>query len=416
MPEERRPFLLIAWALLFGLFVWTIRPVLTPIVLFLTLAYVLWPLFGTAIYRRLMVTLGALTFLWLLYVAGGILTPFVLGFIFAYIASPLVTRLEGQGVGRGWGALLVMAVTVLSLAVVVVLLLPLALEQGQQFLDDLPRMIEDGFAWYRAQLRRLAESRTPLIDQIPFERGLEVEASDVQRWIVDRMAELSPSWQTAVGVGQGVTAALTILGYLVLTPVLAFYLMRDLPGVSAWVEKVLPPDRQEGMMTFLRRYDELVGEYLRGQLLVALMVGIATAIGFWVVGFPNAILLGVVAGVFNIVPYLGLVVSLIPALLIALVTPPIWISLLKVAGVFFAVQSLDGYLISPRIIGERVGLHPVWVMLAIIVAGSFFGLVGLLLAIPAAVLVKLILRNSLLAYKKSVYYREAASLDDEPEV
>jgi predicted PurR-regulated permease PerM len=129
-------------------------------------------------------------------------------------------------------------------------------------------------------------------------------------------------------------------------------------------------------------------------------------LGFWIVGFPNAVLLGVVAGVFNIVPYLGLIVSLIPALLIALLTPPLWLSLLKVAGVFFVVQSLDSYFISPKIVGDRVGLHPVWVMFAIIGFASVFGVVGLLLAIPLAVLVKLVIENSVATYKASVYYRD----------
>ena len=162
-------------------------------------------------------------------------------------------------------------------------------------------------------------------------------------------------------------------------------------------------------MSFMRRYDRLLGEYLRGQLLVAAFVGIATAVGFWIVGFPNAILLGVIAGMFNIVPYLGLIVSLVPAALIALLTPPLWLSALKVAGVFFVVQSLDSYFFSPKIVGDRVGLHPVWVMLAIIGFASLFGLVGLLLAIPIAVLIKLVIENTVGTYKRSVYYQDTAA-------
>jgi predicted PurR-regulated permease PerM len=164
---------------------------------------------------------------------------------------------------------------------------------------------------------------------------------------------------------------------------------------------------------FLSQYDQLLGEYLRGQLMVATFVGLATGLGFWIVGFPNAVLLGVVAGVFNIVPYLGLIVSLVPALLIAILSPPLWLSLLKVAGVFFIVQALDSYLLSPRIIGSRVGLHPVWVMLAILAFGSFFGFVGLLIAIPLAVLIKLLIGRTVARYRSSVYYRHADEVVDE---
>lgn len=412
--EERRPFLWIAWALFLALFVWSIRPVLTPFVLFLTLVYLLAPMFGTALYRRFVVVLGALVFLWLLSVAGPMLTPFILAFVFAYVANPLVDRLAERGTGRGWAAVLVLAVVALLIAVAVVLLVPLVMHQGASFLEDLPRMMGELEAWYDARIQALADSTLPVIRDIPFERAADLDTADVGQWLADRLAEIRPGWETAVGLGQGVQTAVTILAYVVLTPVLAFYLMRDFPAMKRSLAGLLPRDRRETTLHLFRQYDVLLGEYLRGQLIVAAFVGVATAVGFWVVGYPNAVLLGVVAGVFNIVPYLGLVVSLIPALVIALVTPPLWVSLVKVSVVFFGVQAIDGYVLSPRIIGERVGLHPVWVMLAIIAAGTFFGLVGLLLAIPVAVLIKLLIVRSTIQYKRSVYYRDSGSVPEDP--
>lgn len=411
--EERRPFLWIAWALLLALFVWTIHPVLSPFVLFLALAYLIAPFFGTAFYRRMIVILGAFLFLWLLSVAGPVLIPFILAFVFAYVANPVVEHLQERRVGRGWGAVLVLVVLALVTAAAIILLVPLVMHQGADFLEDLPRMVEELEAWYAARISALAESPLPVIRDIPFERALEMDTADVSAWLADRVADLRPGWETAVGLGQGVQTALTILGYLVLTPVLAFYLIRDFPAMKSSLAGVLPKDRRETTLNFFRQYDELLGEYLRGQLLVAAFVGLATGVGLWILGFPNAVLLGVIAGVFNIVPYLGLVVSVIPALVIALVTPPLWVSLLKIAIVFFSVQAIDAYVISPRIIGERVGLHPVWIMLAIIAAGTFFGLVGLLLAIPIAVLIKLVIHRSVIQYKRSVYYKDAASVTED---
>lgn len=408
--DERRPFLLIAWALLLGFFVWTIRPVLSPIVLFLALAYLLWPFFGTALYRRMMIILGTLVFLWLLHVAGAILAPFALAFVFAYVADPLVDRLAREGLSRHWGAVVFLLAVGLVIALAMVLLVPLVSHQAAEFLQDLPRMIEDLLSWYRAQVRALARSELPIVRDVPFERALEIRSEDVIAWLTEQAGALRPTWETAVGLGQGVQTALTILGYVVLTPVLTFYLLRDFPSMKRAISDVLPEDRRERTLGFIRQYDELLGEYLRGQLLVAFFVGLATGIGFLVVGFPNAVLLGVIAGVFNVVPYLGLVVSLIPALLLAILTPPLWLSLVKVAGVFLVVQAIDAYVISPRIIGERVGLHPVWVMLAIIAGGSFFGIVGLLLAIPGAVLIMLLVRNTIGTYQDSVYFHDAASV------
>ncbi len=139
------------------------------------------------------------------------------------------------------------------------------------------------------------------------------------------------------------------------------------------------------------------------------MVGVLAGLGFWLLNFPYALLLGVVAGVFNVVPYLGLIASLIPALLIALFSGAILLSLGKIALVFVVVQLLDGTVIGPRIVGESVGLHPVWVILALAVAGFFAGFVGLLMAIPLAVLVKLLLRMALARYESSQLFRGSAS-------
>ena len=410
--DERRPFLLIAWALLLGVFVWTILPVLTPLVLFLVLAYLLSPLWGSGTYRRLVVTLGALSFLWLLHAAGSILAPFALAFVIAYVANPLVERAERRGVSRGVGALALLLVFALLVLLVLLLVVPLAAEQGREFATDFPTMVDDLIAWWNGRVAALDRDSGALLRGLPFERAL-IRSEDVSAWLAARATELRPSWRTAAGLGQGLQWVMTILGFLVLTPVLAYYLLRDFPRMKQVVADALPEDRRDVTLGFLGEYDDLLGEFMRGQLLVALFVGLATWIGFEIAQFPNAVLLGAVAGVFNLVPYLGLIVSLVPALFIAILTPPIGTSLLKVAIVFFAIQSLDNYVLSPRIIGDRVGLHPVWVMLAILAFGSFFGIVGILLAIPIAVLVKLVLIHSMARYKQSVYYREADSVSED---
>lgn len=411
--SERRILLLLAWALLLTAFAWSVRPVLSPIVLFLALVYLLTPYFGTDMYRRLVVTLGAITFLWLLNVAGSFLAPFVLALVLAYIADPFVDRLQRGRLGRAWGALLLILVAILLVTLALVLIVPMVVEQGSQFIRDLPQMIADLQSWYRAQVERLAASPLPVIRDIPFERALEIETRDVEAFLTERARELRLGWEDALGLGRGLQVMLTILGYTILTPVLTFYILRDFPSLKERAARLVPPEQREQTVGFLSSYDQLLGEYLRGQLLVAAFVGVATGLGFWIVGFPNAVLLGVVAGAFNIVPYLGLVVSLVPALLIAFLTPPLWISLLKIAGVFFTVQALDAYVLSPRIIGSRVGLHPVWVMLAILAFGSFFGLVGLLIAIPLAVLIKLLVSRTMTRYQESVYYQDADAVVDE---
>jgi len=201
--------------------------------------------------------------------------------------------------------------------------------------------------------------------------------------------------------------AFSVLGYVVLTPVLGYYLLRDYDRITERVRELIPPRKRPTWTAFLAEYDTLLSRYLRGQLLTAAVVGVLTALLLWIVRFPYAGLVGAVAGVFNLVPYLGLVVSLVPALLIALLSGSVLVSLLKIAIVFAVVQILEGSVLSPRIVGGSVGLHPVWVILALAVGGFFLGLVGLLLAVPAAVLIKLLLRGALERYRRSAFYREA---------
>jgi predicted PurR-regulated permease PerM len=197
---------------------------------------------------------------------------------------------------------------------------------------------------------------------------------------------------------------LTILGYVVLTPVLTFYLLRDWDRLTNSVATLLPERRRDSVVTFAREYDVLLARYLRGQVLVAVIIGTVTALGLWVARFPYAFLIGVVVAVFSVVPYLGLVLSLIPALIIALVSGNVVASLVKVAVVFGVAQGLEGAVVSPRIVGDSVGLHPVWVVLALAMGGSFFGFVGLLLAVPAAVGVKLLVVRGLTRWRESALY------------
>src|SRR5690606_6536800 len=210
-----------------------------------------------------------------------------------------------------------------------------------------------------------------------------------------------------LGVGRGIGTALTIIGYVVLTPVLAFYLLKDYDKIIARLRLLIPLSRREEWLAFLAEYDTLLSRFMRGQVAAAAIVGVLTWLGLWVFGFPYAGLVGVVAGVFNLVPYLGLVVSLVPAVIIALLTGNVLASLLKIAVVFGAVQFLDSTVTGPRIVGGSVGLHPVWVILAIAVFSFFFGFVGLLIAMPAALLLKLLLRSGLEHYQRSAWYTGA---------
>ena len=203
-----------------------------------------------------------------------------------------------------------------------------------------------------------------------------------------------------------------MLGYVVVTPVGTFYLLKAWPRLTGKVEELVPPVRRADLFGFLGEYDLLLGRYVRGQLTEATLVGMLTGGALALLGFPGALLVGVIAALGNLIPYIGLPLSIIPGVLFALVSGAILPSLLKLGAVFFVVQFIDGSITGPRIVGGSVGLNPVWVMIALVLCGSLLGFVGLLVAVPLAVLVKLLAQRALARYHESPLYAGAVAGGD----
>jgi predicted PurR-regulated permease PerM len=394
----------VAVLLLFGLYLFTLRAVLSPFVLFFVLAAVLAPYAGQRAHRTLLLVCAALLMLWLLSAMGSVLAPFVLAFILAYILSPAVDALQRRGMQRG-PAIGVLALPVLALIAALVLLgIPALIDQIETVARNTPKAVERLVEWFNATRQRFDRIRLPFMD----DRLGQQYTLDVQRvtaFIQQRQSEiLSRLWSGVIGVGKGVGLVFGILGYVVLVPVLTFYLLRDWQSIRDRLVAITPEPRRASWLHFFGEFDQLLSRFLRGQMLAAAIVGVLTWIGLLVLGFPYAGVVAVVAGVFNLVPYLGLIVSAIPAVIIALFSGDIGGSLLKALIVFGVVQFIDGSITGPRIVGSSVGLHPVWVILALAVGGFFFGFVGLLLAVPGAVLVKLLARIGMERYHRSELY------------
>jgi predicted PurR-regulated permease PerM len=249
----------------------------------------------------------------------------------------------------------------------------------------------------------------PLIDGAEIVAQLRaVDSAAVVEFLQERQAALTAYvWGGVLGLGRGIGSVFTILSYVVLTPVLTFYLLRDWDEITARIVKLVPERRRDSFVSFFSECDDLVSSYLRGQVMVAISIGLITGIGLGLVRFPYAASLGLMVGVFSLIPYLGLIISLVPAILIALVSGSVGASLLKVVVVYGLAQVLDGTLITPRIVGGSVGIHPVWIVLALSLGGFFFGFVGLLVGVPAAAVTKLLIVRGLERYEASDFYREA---------
>ncbi|MFC1660640.1 AI-2E family transporter [Gemmatimonadota bacterium] len=418
-PGERRPVErpIEGWRILqgaavllvLGLFLASLwrQDLFSPFLLFWVLVVVLIPFRGTPPYTLLLALSGFLTLLWVLQTTGFLLAPFVLALILAYILDPVVDRMVGRRLTRSLAILLLTLPVLALLAVAVILGIPALARETGDILQNVPEFLSRLADWLETTQERLVRIDLPLLEEEELLTQLRsVDSAAVIAFLEERKeAIFSGIWGGVLGLGRGLGSIVTILGYVVLTPVLTFYLLRDYDGLVARVGELIPVRAREGVMGFAREYDGLLARYFRGQVTVALIMGVLTAVGLLLLRFPYAIFLGVLVAVFSVVPYLGLVLSLIPAMFIALVSGSVLLSLGKVAVVYGLSQGLEGAVISPRIVGESVGLHPVWIVLALAVGGFYLGFVGLLIGVPLAVGVKLLVVRGVDRYRQSDLYR-----------
>jgi predicted PurR-regulated permease PerM len=391
--------------LLYILLLVSLREILAPpVVLPLTLL-ALWPLRARPGVQAAIGIAVALTLLWGLKLYGGLLGPFLLALAVAYLLAPLVGRLERRGVGRGLAIVLVALPPLAGAVLLAILAGPQLWNQAVTLVNALPRFattLLNVLSGFRARIEALAflteEQRSWVHDlnaeQLAglLQQNAHAILGEVGQWGLAFLRQLG----TLVG----------FLGYLVVTPVVAFYLLRDWHPLLTFLEDLIPPGRRPGLVAFIDEYDESLGRFFRGQLLEASLVGVLTGVGLAILGVPSALLLGVMAGLCNIVPYIGLAVSLVPALVVALTMDSPIGGLFRVGGVFLVVQFIDGSVTGPKIVGESVGLHPVVIMLALAFGGAVLGFAGLLLAIPLAVLVKMLAVRLLERYRGSAVYSQ----------
>jgi predicted PurR-regulated permease PerM len=389
-------------------------PFLSPISAWTLLLVLLRPFAGSQRYRILVGVSTVIMVLWLFASLGSILAPFIVAFVIAYILHPLADRLERRGMPR------IAAVAILTIPILAALVLsivfgiPALVSQLQSLITRIPEAVQQLASSLESLRTRLITSHIPFVSGDGVASQLKVDQVKIATFLQQQQAEIvKRAWTTVLGVGKGLSFLLTIIGYLVLTPVLIIYLLKDFNNMCTRVIELMPVDRRASWLEFMREFDNLLSRFLRGQLIEAILVGILTWLGLLILHVPYAGLVGVVAGIFNLIPYLGLVVSIIPVLIIALLSGH-FVSIIARAGiVFFIVQLIDGSITGPRIVGGSIGIHPVVVILALAVGSFFFGFVGLLLAMPAAILIKLLARDAIVRYKRSALYRGAINVEAE---
>ncbi len=331
---------------------------------------------------------------WLIFLLAPILTPFAIGALLAYLADPLADRLERWKIGRTAAVVVVFVAMTLILAVILLLLIPLLEHQVGRLLASLPQYAE----WFRRVLVPWLNERF----------GLQPEIFEL-----DKIDEVFKShWRQAGGVVAAVAGSLSRSGMavaewlmnLILIPVVAFYLLRDWDHLIAKTRDLLPKRIEPTVASLTSEADTVLGAFLRGQFSVMVALGSIYSLGLWFIGLDLALLIGMVAGLISFIPYLGSIVGLFAACIAAVVQfQDVW-SILPVLVVFAVGQTLEGMLLTPWLVGDRVGLHPVAVIFSVLAGGQIFGFVGILLALPVASVIMVLMRHARDLYKDSDLY------------
>ena len=344
--------------------------------------------------------------LFLLWLFNAVLLPFVMAMVLGYLLDPLANKLERLGVSRTWSTTVILVGAIVAVILTLVLFTPMLVRQVSDFAKALPALVQ------RAQ--DLGASATAsftqhgwgakLLERFGIDGGGTV--SEVRNYASD-FVNKAVAWGVTFfnGVLSRGAALLDLFSLIIVTPVVAFYMLLDWRKMVATIDGLVPPRNRETVRAIAHDIDRALAGFLRGQSLVCLFLAAWYGIGLTLIGLNFGLLIGIVGGLLSFVPYVGSLIVLFFALLVAVVQGwPSWHLAAFAFGVVLVGQMLEGNVLSPKLVGDRVGLHPVWIMFALLAFGSVWGFTGLVVAVPVASAIGVLLRFATQRYREGPIY------------
>jgi predicted PurR-regulated permease PerM len=350
---------------------------------------------GLSIADRL--SLPRIHWAWLLFIIGffalfwtsrSIIGPFIAGFILAYLLDPPTHWLQARGLPRWAAAAISLLLFILAFVAIILATAPIVQAQVTHLMTAFPKIIDETIP-----------AAEKLLD------GSKVVGNS--RDVLTNLGNRAAVWlsQSLGALVEGSLALVNIITFIVVTPVVAFYLLRDWRGILAEIESWWPRRQLPAVKSILGESNAALSGFVRGQSLVCLTLAVFYAVGWSFVGLNFAVVLGILAGVLGFVPFLGVLFAVAMSLIVALGQWGFdWVHLAMVLGVFMVGQALESSVLTPNLIGNRIGLHPVWVLFAVFAGGQVAGLAGVFLAVPVAAVLGVIVRRALAHYRHSYFY------------
>ena len=348
-----------------------------------------------SIQRQLIVwAVVALVFVLMLWLLESILLPFVAGMAIAYFLDPMADKLEEWGLSRLWATSVITIFFILVMVVLAILVLPPVVQQAISLAESLPKLLEDA----RQGLLHLTSAR---LEAIFGERSADIQAAiknslgDSFGWMLNIIASVGSQSLQIAGV----------IALVVVTPVVAFYLLLDWDRMVERIDQLLPRDHAPTIRALAREIDTVLEGYVRGQVMVCIILGTYYAVALSAAGLRFGLIVGIVSGIISFIPYLGSLTGFVVSLILALLQFwPDYTQIIIIMAIYQFGQIVEGNFLQPKLVGDRVQLHPVWVMFALFAFGALFGFAGALLAVPVAAAIAVIARYSVARYQTSPLY------------
>ncbi|MBQ9090197.1 MAG: AI-2E family transporter [Alphaproteobacteria bacterium] len=328
------------------------------------------------------------------YSISGILLPFILAFVFAYFLHPAVQSLEKRHLSRTFATGIVITGFVVFILSVLLIIIPILQAQVMALFAKVPLLADT----LKEQIQSLVVYAKQMISP-------------------EQLADISNTVSQSVGmvlksVANGLLNILTggvvlfnVISMLMITPIVLFYVLRDWQGVENQMSDLIPEKNKKSVMPLLQEINTTLSGFIRGQSMVCLSLGLFYGIGLSIIGLESGLLVGLLSGILSFIPYFGFLTGVILSIFLAITTHaslPLWIG---IAIVFTLGQILEGYVLTPKLVGDKVGLHPVWVIFALFAGGALLGFVGVLLAVPIAAVLAIFIRRTLSWYRTSIIYK-----------
>ncbi|MFW5740189.1 MAG: AI-2E family transporter [Myxococcota bacterium] len=351
-------------------------------------------------WRWLMWLVGSLAFIafiiWVLAQVPAVSIPLLLAMGIAYVLHPAVDWMARWGIGRTWAIVVLVGAMVTVLVVFGLIFVPVLIEQIRQLPEQIDAKFDKWSPWIEDTLKvHLPESAGASF------RVLGENLSEAYTRLGKLLGQTPTLGEV---VSSGTSSVLTVLVGVMLVPVLVAYFLRDYPKIRGWFEDAVPRQHHDRFVAHMTAIDRALSGFVRGQGVVALILAVLYAIGFYIVGLPLALLVAVISGLGNYVPYLGTAFGIVLATAITLLGGHGWLDLVFVYAVFAVVQFIEGWFITPRVVGDRVGLSPVAVIFFVLLFSELFGFFGVLIAVPVTAVLKILFASAFKRYKQSVLY------------